>query len=61
VLTIWDVLARRAAFPARAGRSAVIGTGLAGRPVPVEQDAPAGAVPKLLILETPSTARSSTR
>ena len=36
VLTIWDVLAGRARFPARgdaAGR-----TGLDGRPVPVEQD-----------------------
>jgi sterol desaturase/sphingolipid hydroxylase (fatty acid hydroxylase superfamily) len=36
VLTIWDVLAGYARFPARsdgAGR-----TGLAGRPVPVEQD-----------------------
>ena len=36
VLTIWDVLARRAAFPARG--DAVGRTGLAGRPVPVEQD-----------------------
>jgi sterol desaturase/sphingolipid hydroxylase (fatty acid hydroxylase superfamily) len=41
VLTIWDVLAGRARFPARgdaAGR-----TGLDGRPVPVEQDASAAA------------------
>jgi sterol desaturase/sphingolipid hydroxylase (fatty acid hydroxylase superfamily) len=36
VLTIWDVLAGRAAFPARGG--AVGRTGLDGRPVPVEQD-----------------------
>ena len=39
VLTIWDVLSGRARFPARGeslGR-----TGLDGRPVPVEQDAPA--------------------
>jgi sterol desaturase/sphingolipid hydroxylase (fatty acid hydroxylase superfamily) len=46
VLTIWDVLAGRARFPARGqapGR-----TGLAGRPVPVEQDAAAG--PALLLL-----------
>jgi sterol desaturase/sphingolipid hydroxylase (fatty acid hydroxylase superfamily) len=46
VLTIWDVLAGRARFPSRgtaAGR-----TGLAGRPVPVEQDASAG--PVLLLL-----------
>ena len=36
VLTIWDVLAGRARFP---GRSDSVGrTGLAGRPVPVEQD-----------------------
>jgi sterol desaturase/sphingolipid hydroxylase (fatty acid hydroxylase superfamily) len=46
VLTIWDVLAGRARFPARgeaAGR-----TGLAGRPVPVEQDSSAG--PALLLM-----------
>jgi sterol desaturase/sphingolipid hydroxylase (fatty acid hydroxylase superfamily) len=46
VLTVWDVLAGCARFPARtdaAGR-----TGLAGRPVRVEQDAPAGLVPLLL-------------
>ena len=46
VLTIWDVLAGRARFPVRgdaAGR-----TGLAGRPVPVEQDAAAG--PALLLV-----------
>jgi sterol desaturase/sphingolipid hydroxylase (fatty acid hydroxylase superfamily) len=46
VLTIWDVLARCAAFPARgdaAGR-----TGLDGRPVPVEQDNSAG--PALVLL-----------
>ncbi|MFY9931600.1 MAG: sterol desaturase family protein [Streptosporangiaceae bacterium] len=36
VLTIWDVLAGYARFPARG--SGVIRTGLAGRPVPVEQD-----------------------
>ena len=37
VLTIWDVLAGRARFPAR--RQAAGPTGLAGLPVPVEQDA----------------------
>jgi sterol desaturase/sphingolipid hydroxylase (fatty acid hydroxylase superfamily) len=45
VLTVWDVLAGRARFPARgdaAGR-----TGLDGRPVPVEQGA---AGPPLLLL-----------
>jgi sterol desaturase/sphingolipid hydroxylase (fatty acid hydroxylase superfamily) len=36
VLTVWDVLARRARFPFR--RDAVGPTGLDGRPVPVEQD-----------------------
>ena len=36
VLTIWDVLAGYARFPAR--RADVIRTGLDGRPVPVEQD-----------------------
>jgi sterol desaturase/sphingolipid hydroxylase (fatty acid hydroxylase superfamily) len=36
VLTIWDVLAGRARFPARS--DGVGRTGLAGRPVPVEQD-----------------------
>ena len=46
VLTIWDVLAGRARFPARsdaAGR-----TGLDGRPVPVEQDE--AARPALLVM-----------
>jgi sterol desaturase/sphingolipid hydroxylase (fatty acid hydroxylase superfamily) len=38
VLTIWDVLAGYARFPARG--DAVGRTGLDGRPVPVEQDAP---------------------
>ncbi|HEY6275491.1 MAG TPA: sterol desaturase family protein [Streptosporangiaceae bacterium] len=46
VLTIWDVLARRARFPARG--DAVGRTGLDGRPVPVEQDGSAG--PALLLL-----------
>jgi sterol desaturase/sphingolipid hydroxylase (fatty acid hydroxylase superfamily) len=42
VLTIWDVLAGRARFPARS--DGVGRTGLDGRPVPVEQDEPAGPV-----------------
>ena len=46
VLTIWDVLAGYARFPAR--RDAVGRTGLDGRPVPVEQDAPSR--PALLLL-----------
>jgi sterol desaturase/sphingolipid hydroxylase (fatty acid hydroxylase superfamily) len=46
VLTVWDVLAGRARFPARsdaAGR-----TGLDGRPVPVEQDGSARPVLQLM-------------
>jgi sterol desaturase/sphingolipid hydroxylase (fatty acid hydroxylase superfamily) len=46
VLVIWDVLARRAAFPARG--AAVGRTGLDGRPVPVEQDGSSGPAPLLL-------------
>lgn len=36
VLTVWDVLAHRAVFPARGAPA--IATGLIGRPVPVEQE-----------------------
>jgi sterol desaturase/sphingolipid hydroxylase (fatty acid hydroxylase superfamily) len=46
VLTIWDVLARCATFPARGGD--VGRTGLDGRPVPVEQDESSGPVLRLL-------------
>jgi sterol desaturase/sphingolipid hydroxylase (fatty acid hydroxylase superfamily) len=46
VLTIWDVLARCATFPARG--DAVGRTGLDGRPVPVEQNA--SAAPPLILL-----------
>jgi sterol desaturase/sphingolipid hydroxylase (fatty acid hydroxylase superfamily) len=45
VLTVWDVLAGRARFPARS--DAVGRTGLDGRPVPVEQD---GSAPPALLL-----------
>lgn len=42
VLAVWDLLSRRAVFPARAAADRmVIVTGLAGRPVPVEQASPA--------------------
>ena len=43
VFTIWDVLSRRAVFPA-AGQAIVV-TGLSGRPVPVEQSAAGRAWP----------------
>ena len=46
VLTIWDVLVGRARFPARG--DGVGRTGLDGRPVPVEQDAPARPTPLLV-------------
>jgi sterol desaturase/sphingolipid hydroxylase (fatty acid hydroxylase superfamily) len=46
VLTIWDALAGYARFPAR--RAPLTRTGLAGRPVPVEQDGPPR--PALLLL-----------
>jgi sterol desaturase/sphingolipid hydroxylase (fatty acid hydroxylase superfamily) len=39
VFAIWDVLSRRAVFPARTTNTA-IETGLSGRPVPVEQAGP---------------------
>jgi sterol desaturase/sphingolipid hydroxylase (fatty acid hydroxylase superfamily) len=42
VFTLWDMLSRRAVFPQRGGAPGV--TGLAGRPVPVEQS---GARPRL--------------
>jgi sterol desaturase/sphingolipid hydroxylase (fatty acid hydroxylase superfamily) len=37
VFAIWDALSRRAVFPAATADQAAIATGLAGRPVPVEQ------------------------
>ena len=46
VLTIWDILAGRARFPARG--TEVARTGLDGRPVPVEQSG--SAAPALLLL-----------
>jgi sterol desaturase/sphingolipid hydroxylase (fatty acid hydroxylase superfamily) len=45
VFAIWDVLSRRAVFPVPATDREVIETGLAGRPVPVEQ---AGRRPRLV-------------
>jgi sterol desaturase/sphingolipid hydroxylase (fatty acid hydroxylase superfamily) len=49
VLTLWDLLAGRARFPDRRGSPAR--TGLAGRPVPVEQAAGAPFPPRLLLLQ----------
>jgi sterol desaturase/sphingolipid hydroxylase (fatty acid hydroxylase superfamily) len=41
VFAIWDVLSRRAVFPApRQQSNTVIETGLSGRPIPVEQAGP---------------------
>jgi hypothetical protein len=40
VFAIWDAASRRAVFPARNAGPAVVETGLAGRPVPVEQASP---------------------
>ena len=40
IFPFWDMLSRRAVFPARGAGRAVIATGLAGRPVPVEQSGP---------------------
>jgi sterol desaturase/sphingolipid hydroxylase (fatty acid hydroxylase superfamily) len=41
VFAIWDMMSRRAVFPARAAADrTVIETGLSGRPVPVEQAGP---------------------
>jgi sterol desaturase/sphingolipid hydroxylase (fatty acid hydroxylase superfamily) len=46
VLVLWDVLARLAVFPARgpagSSRAVPVATGLAGRPLPVEQEVGAG-------------------
>ena len=46
VFTVWDVLAGRARFPSRAGRTGR--TGLDNRPVPVEQGDPAAAPLRLM-------------
>jgi sterol desaturase/sphingolipid hydroxylase (fatty acid hydroxylase superfamily) len=40
VFAIWDAASRRAVFPTRAAGPAVVETGLAGRPVPIEQASP---------------------
>ncbi len=45
VLVCWDRLARRAVFPA----GSPVTTGLSGRPVPVEQEATLGHLPRTLL------------
>jgi sterol desaturase/sphingolipid hydroxylase (fatty acid hydroxylase superfamily) len=49
VLPIWDILARRAVFPERGATPCR--TGLAGRPIPVEQDAVPLRLPLLLLVQ----------
>lgn len=49
VLSLWDVLARRAVFPER--DAAPCRTGLAGRPIPVEQGAERYRLPFLLLVQ----------
>ncbi|MBV8461935.1 MAG: sterol desaturase family protein [Acidimicrobiales bacterium] len=49
VLTVWDVLSGRARWPTAGARRAP--TGLAGRPVPVEQGAGAGWRPGVLVAQ----------
>jgi hypothetical protein len=51
VFAIWDVLSRRAVFPVRASRPAVIETGLAGRPVPVEQSGPRPRLIRTMLIQ----------
>jgi sterol desaturase/sphingolipid hydroxylase (fatty acid hydroxylase superfamily) len=49
VLTVWDVIAGRARFPTKSEQPAH--TGLAGRPVPVEQDPGRPSQPRLLLFQ----------
>jgi sterol desaturase/sphingolipid hydroxylase (fatty acid hydroxylase superfamily) len=46
VLVCWDVLARRAVFPAG---GAPVETGIAGRPVPIEQAASGAGIPRVVL------------
>ncbi|HEY1734363.1 MAG TPA: sterol desaturase family protein [Acidimicrobiales bacterium] len=58
VLVCWDQLARRAAYPTR---GVVVATGIAGRPVPVEQAAPGRTVRVVLSqLAQPFRVRAAT-
>jgi sterol desaturase/sphingolipid hydroxylase (fatty acid hydroxylase superfamily) len=59
VLVCWDQMIHRAAFPTNA---APVATGLAGRPVPVEQVGSARATPRVMVaqLAQPFTRHSAT-
>ena len=71
VFAIWDALSRRAVFPARARKAGkagkagktrqIIETGLAGRPVPVEQSGPRPRLGRVMLsqLAEPFTASAS--
>jgi len=48
VFVFWDVLAGRAVFPQRASSAQVLKTGLAGRPVAVEQAGPRSQLARVL-------------
>jgi sterol desaturase/sphingolipid hydroxylase (fatty acid hydroxylase superfamily) len=52
VLAIWDAASRRAVFPARvAADRTVIETGLAGRPIPVEQSGPRPRLGRTMLVQ----------
>lgn len=52
VFAIWDVLARRAVFPAPGkDKDTVIETGLSGRPVPVEQAGPRPRLGRIMLTQ----------
>jgi sterol desaturase/sphingolipid hydroxylase (fatty acid hydroxylase superfamily) len=48
VFAIWDVLSRRAVFPAP---GKVMETGLSGRPIPVEQDGPRSRLGRTMLIQ----------
>jgi sterol desaturase/sphingolipid hydroxylase (fatty acid hydroxylase superfamily) len=52
VFAIWDAASRRAVFPARAAADrTVIETGLAGRPIPVEQSGPRPRLGRTMLVQ----------
>ena len=64
VFAIWDVLSRRAVFPARpAAAPAITSTGLAGRPIPVEQAGRRARLGRIMLsqLTEPFTIRTESR